>query len=68
MRFGEYCKNLHGMTETQVFDFFYHERENDIRHICIADLLKLSAITGMSVSEHVDELATLIKQENAITF
>lgn len=64
MDLKEYCMQLHGLTEEQFELLFYN---SGISYTNIGELIKLSQITGMRVSEHADELATLIKQEKAIT-
>ena len=63
MNFRQYCKDLHGLTIDQLpcIGLF------PLEEVDIQELMQISQHTGMSVSEHAAELATLIKQENAIT-
>lgn len=63
MNFREYCMNLHGLTDEQMLVLPYFGAFV-LEHVDISELIDLSAITGMSVSEHADELETLIKQGN----
>lgn len=58
MKFKEYCISLHGLSEEEYDKMFGPDCA--LGQVRILDLMVLTMHTGMSVSEHADELHTLI--------